>query len=295
MTSFSRCEKNFKKIKIYVEIKTLNNRYLDVKITHPQVYNPFHHEISKLINARFSRGGFDIYIKREILTEDYLETAFNRVQASKAHEILKNIRQEYNIKKEIELSDLFNFNLITSNNSLSDKDLEFEWKCLKETVEEALIDIKEMRSVEGTALWKDIKERLLSIKALLKSIELEFDDTFLKYEKRVLERFNKATQSVSKALSINLEDPRFQLEFGYISERCDITEEIIRLKSHIEEFEKLENQEVSIGRKMDFFLQEMNREVNTISSKNLDIRFSLRIVEMKSEIEKIRQQVQNIE
>jgi uncharacterized protein (TIGR00255 family) len=155
--------------------------------------------------------------------------------------------------------------------------------------------MKKMRETEGDHLWKDINKRLKFISDEVSLIEDKFGGVLKDYQSRVQERLDKVLKQVSKGLSIDPTDPRFLQEIGYISDRCDITEEFTRLNAHLVEFFKFEKSKVSVGRKMDFLLQEMNREINTIGSKNIDTTLGLQVIEIKSEVEKIRQQVQNIE
>ncbi|WP_457640210.1 YicC/YloC family endoribonuclease [Persephonella sp.] len=281
MTGFGYTTKNFDEYDIEVRVKSLNNRGIDISIKGPKEILFFIDlEIRNMVKNLFERGSFQIFINisyhrpKLLLDIENLKTA------------LQSVREMMN-QLGLSPSDDKIFDLTTGLASETEKEnIDQQLKeRIMEAVTEALQKLKEERKKEGEKLIKDIKERLKIIENMLKKIEQEKDSIIQKAKERI-------TEKVKELLGENYSERAF-IEATLLADKMDITEEIVRLKSHIHRFYELTGQDTPVGRKMDFLCQEMHREINTLGNKMPD--FSPYTVEMKTQLEKIRQQVQNIE
>lgn len=270
-----------------VEIKSLNNKYCDINIKNNFQSLEIEQKIEKLIKDRVSRGKFNIIIKVENygLTEEKI--ILNEDIADSSYKNLKALKEKYKLKDEIGIDSMLKFRDIFT--IVKEEETAKIWPLVEKATNVALDSLLKMREKEGRVLVADIRKRVKKIQKLIDKIEKYSKSSPLDYKDKFLSKIKKLTEG------LNVDEGRIELEAAIFAEKADITEEITRLKSHIIQFDDMLNSEDSVGRKMDFLTQEINREVNTIGSKTNDIEVTSLVVLLKSELEKIREQARNIE
>lgn len=289
MTGFGRGEFRDKLYHFSVEIKTLNHRYNDIIIKIPRHISFLEEKINKTIKDKISRGRIEVYIYFEYLEELDVGIRTDINLAKSYLKALKKLNEKLDIKDKITLSHILNNEEVikTEKQELGEDEL---WPSLSKALNDALDNVISMRIEEGKKLLKDIESGLESIKEKIKEIEkrspLVVDEYKVKLEERIKELLNG---------KYSLDEDRLMNEVAIFADKSDINEEIVRLYSHISHFTKILKENNPVGRKLDFLIQEMNREVNTIGAKANDTEISKNVVKIKSELEKIREQIQNVE
>ena len=270
-----------------VEIKSLNNKYCDVNIKNNFQSLEIEQKIEKLIKDMVSRGKVNILVKVENygLTEEKI--ILNEDIADSCYKNLKALKEKYNLKDEIGIDSMLKFKDIFK--IIKEEEATKIWPLVEKALNLALNSLLKMREREGKVLITDIRKRVKKIQKLIDKIEKYSKSSPLDYKDKFLSKIKNMTDG------LNVDEGRIELEAAIFAEKTDITEEITRLKSHLIQFDDLLNSEESVGRKMDFLTQEINREVNTIGSKTNDIEVTSLVVLVKSELEKIREQARNIE
>jgi len=270
-----------------IEIKSLNNKYCDINIKNNFQSLEIEQKIEKLIKDRVLRGKVNILVKVENygLTEEKI--ILNEDVADSSYKNLKALKEKYKLKDEISIDSMLKFRDIFT--IVKEEETAKIWPLIEKTLNLALDSLLEMREKEGRALVTDIRKRVKKIQKLIDKTEKYAKSSPLDYKENFLSKIKKLTDG------LNVDEGRIELEAAIFAEKTDITEEITRLKSHLIQFDELLNSEESVGRKMDFLTQEINREVNTIGSKTSDIEVTSLVVLVKSELEKIREQARNIE
>jgi uncharacterized protein (TIGR00255 family) len=288
MTGFGRGEGETTLGKVFVEARSVNHRYCDINIKLPKRLAAFENRIKELIRSRVSRGRIDVSVKLDSTGEEKLQLNVDFHLAEQYYRALQSLKEKLQLKDKITLELLAGAkDLITAKEETAD--LEPYWQEIVPILERSFQDMDDMKRCEGDLLAKDLQQRLRRIAQLLKAIEEQYPSRVEAYQNRLSERL----RSLLGGMEV---DPyRFQQEIALLAERTDITEETVRAESHLTQFVALLKMDEPVGRKMDFLLQEINREVNTVSSKANEIEISQRVVEIKGELEKIREQVQNIE
>jgi len=270
-----------------VEIKSLNNKYCDINIKNNFQSLEIEQKIEKLIKDRVSRGKFNIIVKVEKygLTEEKI--ILNEDVADSSYKNLKALKEKYRLEDEIGIDSMLKFKDIFT--IVKEEESARIWPLVEKATNLALDSLLKMRGREGKVLVADIRKRVKKIQKLLDKIEKYSKSSPLDYKDKFISKIKKLTEG------LNVDEERIELEAAIFAEKTDITEEITRLKSHLIQFDELLNSGESVGRKMDFLTQEINREVNTIGSKTSDIEVTSLVVLVKSELEKIREQARNIE
>ena len=288
MTGFGKGEGDTNLGKLYVEARSINHRYCDINIKLPKRLAPFENRIKETIRSQVSRGRIDVALKLDNLGEEKVQLHVDLHLAEQYYQALQSLRDKLQLKDEVSLALLAGSkDLITAKEETGD--IEPYWQEIVPILKRSFQDLDEMKRLEGESIAKDIQQRLKYIAQQLAVIKQQFPSRLEAYQNRLQERL----QSLLKGMEV--EPSRFQQEVAFLSERTDITEEIVRTESHLAQFTTLLEGEEPVGRKMEFLLQEIHREVNTVSAKANDAEISQRVVEIKSELEKIREQVQNIE
>ena len=270
-----------------VEIKSLNNKYCDINIKNNFQSLEVEQKMEKLIKDRVSRGKVNILVKVEnySLTEEKI--MLNEDIADSCYKNLKIIKEKYKLKDEIGLGSMLKFKDIFK--IVKEEEGAKTWLLVEKATNLALDSLLKMKEKEGKVLSADIRKRVKKMQKLIDKIEKYSKSSPLDYKDKFLSKIKKLTDG------LNVDEGRIELEAAIFAEKTDITEEITRLKSHLIQFDNLLNSEESVGRKMDFLTQEINREVNTIGSKTNDIEVTSLVVLLKSELEKVREQARNIE
>lgn len=288
MTGLGIGEKRNNNYRIKVELRSVNNRYLEVSCKFPSVLSYYENKVKEVIREHIARG--KIYISTTISsdTDDLLGIRVNSQMAKATYNLLNDLRDCAGIQEELKLEHFLNFSEIFEPLETT-KDAEKIWSQVKDTLDIALEKLLIMKKNEGNHLTKDILQRIELLTEHLKEIEKFSDELF----DTKIKKFRGDIHNLLKETDINEE--RLQTEIVLMAKKADISEECVRLKSHYKQFEKIIKDERAVGKKLIFLLQEMNREVNTISSKATSSEISHIVVNMKEEIEKIREQVQNLE
>lgn len=288
MTGFGRAKVEQQDMEFTVEVKTLNHRYLDINMRLPKIISFLEEDIRNLVQERLNRGRVEIYISTSVRTKDSVEVQLNQPLIESYIACFNQLSEKYGIEPDISLSTLINiqdlFQVVEK-----EQDEEIIRVLVLKALGEALDKVEDMRTKEGEKLKEDIIMRCGLIRDMLQDIESRAPMVVEEYRLKLKNRIEELIKTTE------LDENRFNTEVAFFADRSNITEEIVRLKSHLNQMEEILKKEGAIGRKLDFLVQEMNREANTIGSKANDICIVNLVVDMKSEIEKIREQVQNIE
>jgi len=270
-----------------VEIKTLNNKYCDIMIKNSMQSLEIEQKIEKLIKEKIFRGKVNLLIKVGCYNSGEEKVILNESLFNSYYEALKILKEKYKFKDEIDIDSIIKFKDIFQ--VVKEEEIGKMWPWIEEAANEALNSLLEMREREGKILINDIKKRIKKIIKLMDKIEKYSKLSLPDYKGNFLSKLKKLTNG------LNVDEGRIELEAAIFAEKSDITEEIIRTKSHLTQFNDLINSKESAGRKMDFLIQEINREINTIGSKNNNLKITSLVILAKSELEKIREQARNIE
>jgi uncharacterized protein (TIGR00255 family) len=289
MTGFGRGEASGEDFTVSAELKTVNNRFLDVNIRLTSELQPLEADLKNLISKRLSRGRVDIFINYEKTSDVAYE--LNRPLISGYITALKEMKEEFSLEGEPDMNYIARLPnaLQTKKDDLNESFAEG----VKLALNNALDNLEQMREVEGESLKKDLESLLKGIEIQLPTIEQEVESVSEEYFVRLQKKIEKL---LSKSDSqIEIDQARLAQEVAYIADKSDISEEIARLKSHIEQFYSILYEDGVVGKKLDFLTQEFNREANTIASKTQNLTIKEAALVIKTEIEKIREQVQNAE
>lgn len=291
MTGLGIGEKRNNDYWVRVELRAVNNRYLEVSCKLPSILSYYENKVKDIIREKITRG--KIYISTTINsdnsdTNDLLGIRVNNQMAKATYNLLDDLRNSAGIKEDLKLEHFLNFSEIFEPIEPT-KDVEKIWEQVKGALDIALKRILVMKKQEGKNLVQDILKRIALLISYLIKIEKDSDKLF----DSKITKFRQEVNNLIKETEIT--EDRLQTEIVLMAKKVDISEECVRMRSHFNQFKKIINQEKVVGKKLIFLLQEMNREVNTISSKATSSEISHIVVNMKEEIEKIREQVQNLE
>jgi len=295
MTGYGRGEYASGDRKFTAEIKSVNHRYNDISIKLPRGMAEFEDAVKKRLLKEITRGKTDVYISFETFSKSDVTVKFNEPAADALVEQLAVMKSRYNTTDGISLNVLTRFQDILSVDkySFADETKEICLQCISEAVGAALSEFTRMRGIEGLTLKNDIESKLDCIETQLKKIAEYAPSVPKAYREKLSQRISELMANAG--LNAALDETRLMTEVLYYADKACIDEEITRLSSHIVQMRKILSENDAVGRKLDFLAQEMNREINTIGSKANDIAISSSVVELKSELEKIREQIQNIE
>ncbi|HAA64934.1 MAG TPA: YicC family protein [Thermoanaerobacter sp.] len=286
MTGYGRGEIKEKGYYITVEIKSLNHRFLDINCRMNKLLSGLEEKVREFVSKQIARGRIELNIGFEVYERSINVIEIDENLLSEYLRVFTDVKSKFELEGFIKVSDLVYLpEVIRVKNE--DLDLEEIWELLKLPLGEAINNLIDMRNKEGIKLYDDVVNRIDKISEIVKEIE---DLSFV-----VVEDYRKRLEQRIKELGVDIDPNRMAMEIAVIADKSCIAEEITRLKSHIVQFKDSLKEEGSIGKKLDFIVQEMNREANTIASKSIDYRISNKVIDLKNEIEKIREQVQNIE
>lgn len=289
MTAFARSEQSTETMTVAVEIRTYNSRYLDIVLRLPGSYAAWEDKIKAMIAATVARGRTEVKLNLSDTSPaaDAFEVNVPRAQAF--HQALKQLADQLNSQPEVRLETLLSAGDIIKP---ADKDLDLggNWLVVETCIQQALSELDDMRQQEGAFLAHDIMTRLDGIKGQLQRVESASADLLEHYRQRLKERIDKLTNGI-----VEIDEGRIVQEAAFLADRSDISEEMVRAASHLEQFRKIMGAAEPVGKKLNFLLQELNREFNTMGAKTEKASVSHAIVEVKTELEKIREQIQNIE
>lgn len=289
MTGFGRCEVMERNRRFTVEIKGVNHRYLDTNIRMPKKLNFFETSIRSLLKQSVQRGKVDIFITYEDLSESQMTLKYNETLAGEYLSYFKKMAEDFSLENDIRVSALSRYPeiLTMEEQALEEEEL---WKGLKKALDGAIAQFVETRGIEGENLKKDLTGKLEGILKMVECVQERAPQIIVEYRKKIEKKVKELLEDTQ------IEDSRIAAEVVIFADKICTDEEVVRLKSHVEHMkETLLSDESGVGRKLDFIAQEMNREANTILSKANDLEISNLGIELKTEIEKIREQIQNIE
>ncbi|MBQ9764414.1 MAG: YicC family protein [Phascolarctobacterium sp.] len=295
MTGFGRGQYEDENFSVTVEMKTVNHRYNEVAIRLPRFLNPLEDKIRKTILKTVNRGRIDVFINADYTTSENCTLKVDKNLAAAYHKALQEVGAaigltELNINTAQEVMYLSRCQDVI-NVKEGFFDVETVWPKVEQAVKEALDNLVAMRETEGGNIYGDFIYRADLIAEKLTQIEARSPMVVEEYQAKLSDRLNNLLADHN----ITVEPERLLQEVAIFADRASITEEIVRLKSHIKQFKNIINSDQPVGRKLDFLIQEFNREANTIASKANDYTLAQIVVEIKAEIEKIREQIQNIE
>lgn len=288
MTGFGRCEVQEKDRKITVEMKSVNHRYLDVNIKMPKKLNFFEAAIRNELKNYIQRGKVDIFITYEDFTESKVCVKYNKELAAEYMNYLARMAEDFSLDNDVRVSSLARFpEILTMEEQTIDE--EELWQILDKAIKGASEGFVATRIKEGDNLRNDLTEKLEN---MLKNVDL-----ITERSPQIIAEYKKKLEEKVKELldDANIDENRLLMEVTIFADKVCVDEELVRLRSHIETTKDTLISGGSIGRKLDFIAQEMNREANTILSKSNDLEISNYAIELKTEIEKVREQIQNIE
>lgn len=289
MTGFGRGEASTEGIAVTVELKSVNSRYLDIHLRIPQAIQEKELELKELIQDQISRGKVNANVRIDEAKTGEPEITISRPLVKGYMKLLEELREAAGIKSPVTLRNLMQFNDIFVTRERDESTLEAIWQLTRKATVDALKQINEMRRQEGQQLEQDLIRRVDHIEKMLDQIEQQTKGRAEKEREKLNERIRDLMQDEK------LDPERLEQEIAILVDKLDITEEIVRLRSHLKFFREAVRQEESVGRRLNFLAQEINREINTIGSKSNSSEISQYVVRAKESLEQIREQVQNIE
>ena len=288
MTGFGRACKEIDGYMITVEIKSVNHRYFEFSCRCPRQYGFIDDKIKSFINSKVARGKIECFVGIEALNTESADVVVNNTLAGAYVKALKELSDNYGLKEDFGASTVARFPDVLIVRK-SEEDENKIWQLVKTVADEAVEKFIEMRKVEGKRMYDDVYSRSQFILDTVSFIEERSPQTVKEYNDKLVERVHELLGDVS------LDENRLLQEVAIYADKVAVAEETVRLRSHISQLRDFISIDEAVGRKLDFLIQEINRETNTIGSKCNDVEIARKVVDVKAEIEKIREQIQNIE
>ncbi len=288
MTGFGRGEFQDEGKLILAEIKTVNHRYSDIFVKMPRQIACLEDKVRSEISKVISRGKIDVFISLEDHSDDSKTVVIDEPLAKAYLDAVVLLKDKYELNDDISASLIAKFPDVLKIEKV-EQDSEAIWNILKVSLNNALNELVKMRQIEGESLKNDLLEKLIFIENVLNDIKLRAPEITKEYKQKLESRIKELTEQQT------IDENRIATEVAIFADRCSIDEEVQRLASHIKQMRETLDLSVPVGRKLDFLVQEMNREINTIGSKANDLAITKNVIDLKSELEKIREQIQNIE
>ena len=288
MTGYGRARQERNGRNITVEIRSVNNRYLDCTVKMPRAYIFAEDAMKALVQKYISRGKVDVFVTVDAVTADQTVVQGNEPLARSYYQALSRLREMFSLEDELSASTLARFPDVLAVTK-AEEDLEMISADICAVLEEALTAHRQMRSVEGEKLFSDIAGRADTIESVVAKVEERSPQTVSEYRARLEAKMREVLQSTT------IDESRILTEAAIFADKIAVDEETVRLRSHLSQLRTMLSGDEPVGRKLDFLIQEVNRECNTIGSKCNDLTIARDVVNMKAEVEKIREQVQNIE
>ena len=289
MTGFGHGEvSNDKNQKVTVEMKSVNHRYCDISLKLPKKLAMFEANIRNIMKEYASRGKIDIYVSYEDLSETAVSLHYNQAMAEEYMQVFKKMQEDFNIETKITAEALAKYPEVVTNEEVQ-QDEEVWWELLEAALRQAAEKFVETRTIEGANLKRDLLGKLDQMAADVAFIEERSPQIIAEYRSKLEEKVKEFLEDST------IEENRIAAEVTLYADKIAVDEEIVRLQSHISSMTDVLESDESIGRKLDFMAQEMNREANTILSKSSDVDLADHAIELKTNVEKVREQIQNIE
>ena len=289
MTGFGHGEvSNDKNQKVTVEMKSVNHRYCDISLKLPKKLAMFEANIRNIMKEYASRGKIDIYVSYEDLSETAVSLHYNQAMAEEYMQVFKKLQEDFNIETKITAEALAKYPEVVTIEEVQ-QDEEVWWELLEAALRQAAEKFVETRTIEGANLKRDLLGKLDQMAADVAFIEERSPQIIAEYRSKLEEKVKEFLEDST------IEENRIAAEVTLYADKIAVDEEIVRLQSHISSMTDVLESDESIGRKLDFMAQEMNREANTILSKSSDVDLADHAIELKTNVEKVREQIQNIE
>ena len=289
MTGFGHGEvSNDKNQKVTVEMKSVNHRYCDISLKLPKKLAMFEANIRNIMKEYASRGKIDIYVSYEDLSETAVSLHYNQAMAEEYMQVFKKMQEDFNIETKITAEALAKYPEVVTIEEVQ-QDEEVWWELLEAALRQAAEKFVETRTIEGANLKRDLLGKLDQMAADVAFIERRSPQIIAEYRAKLEEKVKEFLEDST------IEENRIAAEVTLYADKIAVDEEIVRLQSHISSMTDVLESDESIGRKLDFMAQEMNREANTILSKSSDVDLADHAIELKTNVEKVREQIQNIE
>lgn len=288
MTGYGRCERVFETKKITVEIKSVNHRFSDYNIKVPRQYGYLEDRIRQTVSRSVARGKIDVYVNIENCGEADKVITVNKDIVANYIEVLKDISETFSVENDLSVSKIASLPEVFRT-EVKREDEEELWKCVLEVLEGALNEFLAMRSREGERIEADLRARVTYMASLAAEIDKRSPMIVEEYKNKLYAKIKEVVEEDK------IDDSRILTEVAIFADKVAVNEETVRLASHYDEFFSIMGSNEPAGRKVDFLIQEINREVNTIGSKASDLEVAKIVVTLKGEIEKLREQIQNIE
>lgn len=288
MTGYGKAEVTTGSGRIVVEIRSVNHRYGEISVKLPRLFLPFEGEVKKKVAERMKRGKIDVFVQYEPAAGSGIRLEPDLSLAKMYYEAMDSVREHLNMNAQVPLSLVVSQKdvLVSRENAPEVETIGTE---LSAVVESAVNDIEAMRSREGASLIEDVIGRRALLSELIGKVAERAPAVVAEASQKLRERIRQL------AGDVQVDEARLAQEVAFIADRSDITEELVRFDSHLQQFDDILKLEEPVGRKLDFLMQEFNREINTIGSKANDSEIAALVVQVKAELERIREQVQNIE
>ncbi len=288
MTGFGRATAAFPQKEITVEIKSVNHRYFDFSAKVPRSCGFLEEKLKSFVSSHISRGKIEVFVGILHTSSDNQVIKVNESAAASYISGLREISEKFSIEDDLKVSTIAGFNDLFIVKA-EEQDADQIWEEVKSVAQEAVSLFVKMRNEEGARLYTDISERAKQIAQKTEEIDALSAKSVDTYKERIYEKIKEVLADHS------VDEGRILTEVAIFADKVAVDEETVRLRSHLSQLDKMTSSNEPVGRKLDFLVQEINREINTIGSKSNDIEISKIVVEVKSEIEKIREQIQNIE
>lgn len=288
MTGYGRVQQAVDGYNVLVEIKSVNHRFYEFSARVPRYYGYVEEKMKPYIQRFVSRGKVDVFITIDLLEGTAGQVRLNETLARSYVEALRELAGKFGLKDDVSVSTVSRFSdIFTVLKSPEDEDR--VWNAVRVTADQAIAEFVRMRESEGERLRADIAARAEVIRSLVDAVEQRSPDTVEEYRQKLAARMSELLPDTPA------DESRLMMEAALYADRVSVTEETVRLRSHLTELRRMLDAEGPTGRKLDFLMQEMNREANTIGSKASDVQIARMVVDIKAELEKIREQIQNIE
>jgi len=288
MTGYGRGEYENGGRKYVVEIKTVNHRYADIFVKVTRQISFIEDRVRQTVSKSLSRGKIDVYVNYESNEENSKLVLIDEVLAESYINAVRFLKDNFGLQDDISTSLISRFPDVLKVEK-AEEDVDEIWEGLKIALDEAINCVIKMRENEGEGLKRDFLKKAAYVESLVEEISKRAPEVVKDYKQRLETRIKELLEQQT------IDESRLAMEVAIFADRCSIDEELVRIKSHINQLREILDMDQPIGRKLDFLIQEMNREINTIGSKANDLIITKNVIEIKSEIEKIREQIQNVE
>ena len=288
MTGYGRAELVEENIKAAVEISSVNNRFCDIQFRLPKHLSPLESKLKETILSTITRGKINFSLNWEETSPAASYVKLNEEVADVYFNIMTQLKQRFGLSGEIRMDHFLSLPDLVKVEK-EEYDLNKAWEIISKITQQALEEFNQMRKAEGAKLAQDLSERIARLEETIPEIEKLTPKSIDNYRKKLKSKITELLDDVT------VDQHRIELEVALMAERCDVTEECVRFRSHNHQFLSALKEDVPVGKRLTFLLQEMNREANTIGSKAVDATISQKVIFLKEEIEKLREQVQNIE